>query len=102
MFDRLKEARLESGKSVTQRGIADDYGINQSAVAKWKKGGGARPEHIDLMAIEENVCVEWLRIGREPKRPLHPDTVKVLEKLDSVGDDRRRDILRVCAALLED
>ncbi len=102
MFQRLREVRLEAGKSVTQRGIAEDYGINQSAVAKWKKGGGARPEHLDAAAIEEGVHVEWLRTGREPKRLPHPDTVEVMNQLDRVDDERRAQILRVCAAMLED
>lgn len=65
MASRVLSAR--SRASLTQRELADELGINRSAIAQWERlEGGTNPSIVHLSRIAElaGVSFEWLATGR--------------------------------------
>jgi len=98
IYDRIIMAREEAGQAVTLTGIAKDLGINHSAIAKWKRGKGARHDHMLWLAKTTGVCVEWLYTGRGLKRPARPDVLELVDALDALSATDRAAVLRFARA----
>ena len=94
IYDRIIMAREQAGQSITLTGIAKDLGINHSAISKWKRGKGARHDHMLWIARTTGVCVEWLYTARGPMRPAKPDVLELIRALDALSPTDRAAVLR--------
>lgn len=77
MAARILSAR--SGAALTQSQLAEQLGINRSAVAQWERmEGGTNPSIVHLARIAEitGVGFEWLATGcgDPPRRRIKPRT----------------------------
>lgn len=66
MADRIRQARRLKALSQTQ--LAEQIGVQRSAVAQWERVGGTHPsvEHLAQIAVITQVLFEWLATGRGP------------------------------------
>jgi len=76
VLQRAQEALAERlrKKRATQRDVAIAAGIAQASVNRWRDGGPS----IDValrFCQAANCCVEWLYLGRGPKRPPPADAL---------------------------
>ena len=95
IYNRIVEARLASGKAITQDAMAADYGVHQTTVHKWAAGkGDPKPALIRQIAIMEGLCIEWLSIGREPMYPMAPDIAALADLLTKASDADKAEIRR--------
>lgn len=69
MWNRIRRARLTAGLS--QAALANETGVQRSAVTQWEKDGGTSPSVANLarIAVVTQVHFEWLATGRGPGRP---------------------------------
>ena len=61
---RIRQSRRTA--ALTQAQLAEQVGVNRSAVAQWERKGGARPtsENLGKIAVATNVGFDWLATGR--------------------------------------
>lgn len=61
---RIRQSRRAA--SMTQAQLAEQVGVNRSAVAQWERKGGARPtsENLGKIAVVAKVSFDWLATGR--------------------------------------
>lgn len=71
VLERLNEALADKGRPVTQGELAKIAGVKQPSVSLWKKAG-PKLQHAIRLALELDVCVEWIYTERPPKRPGPP------------------------------
>lgn len=104
---RLTEAResCKPPKDMNQTAVGKDYGAKQAAVTKWCTGGPKRdhgiyslpePEKILKMAIDTNVCTDWLWSGRGDMRPMpatHPKLKTLVDLINETPADHREKVL---------
>lgn len=66
MADRIRQARRL--KTLSQTQLAEQVGVQRSAVAQWERVGGTHPsvEHLAQIAVITQVLFEWLATGRGP------------------------------------
>jgi hypothetical protein len=90
-WERLTEAWGRRSLPTTQLGIAEKLGMSQGSVGRWARGEGL-PELdvVRTLALEGDVCIEWLLTGRGPRKPqpMDEETIELLEvwsKLNSNG-----------------
>ena len=64
MADRIRQARRL--KTLSQTQLAEQVGVQRSAVAQWERVGGTHPsvEHLAQIAVITQVLFEWLATGR--------------------------------------
>lgn len=77
----------------TQTRLAKIAGVSQPAVHEWGMPGRA-PEHARVLklALELNVCVEWLYTGRGPKHPPAQPDEPFLACWQNLDPDTRKQI----------
>ena len=65
---RIRQARRHA--QLTQDALAEQIGINRSAVAQWERNGGSRPtsENLAKIAVVMKVNFDWLATGRGKSR----------------------------------
>jgi transcriptional regulator with XRE-family HTH domain len=71
---RIRQSRRAA--ALTQSQLAEQVGVNRSAVAQWERKDGSRPtsENLGKIAVAANVNFDWLATGRGKVRvPDHPD-----------------------------
>jgi len=61
---RIRQSRRTA--ALTQAQLAEQVGVNRSAVAQWERKGGARPtsENLGKIAVATKVGFDWLATGR--------------------------------------
>lgn len=81
----------------TQEKIAKIAGVTQPAAREWDLPGRA-PEHAKVLklAMELNVCVEWLYTERGPKHPaVDAESDPFLRQYSQLDQDTRSQIVRL-------
>lgn len=68
---RLQKALIAAKRPATQTDAAKQLGVEQPTISgTWNKPGRApEMDKVLAMALELNVCVEWLYTGRGPMHP---------------------------------
>lgn len=87
---RLKEALTDQREEERGGGarLARICNVSSAAASKWLSGDGLpHMTHAVELAQELGVCVEWLLMGRGPKKPLGPKTVILMETIDCLPPD---------------
>lgn len=66
---RVRRARTQA--RLTQSELARRLGVQRSAVTQWERDHGTTPSvgHLVQIAMETEVCFEWLATGRGPSHP---------------------------------
>jgi transcriptional regulator with XRE-family HTH domain len=61
---RIRQSRRTA--ALTQAQLAEQVGVNRSAVAQWERKGGSRPtsENLCKIAVAAKVSFDWLATGR--------------------------------------
>ncbi len=64
LTERIRRSRRKAG--CTQQALAEQLGVNRSAVANWESVGGSSPssDHLQRLAKACDVSYEWLATGR--------------------------------------
>lgn len=97
IWDRIEEAMRDAGYTRGfQTGAAKIAKIKQPSVYGWKVGATPEMQHIVALAKELGVCVEWLYMGRGPKRPgesLPPDLGEMADFWERLPLDVRAEIV---------
>lgn len=87
MADRIRRAR--SRAKLSQQGLANQIGVQRSAVAQWEKTGGNLPSmhHLIDIALATGVTLEWLGTGRGPVKPDEETWTPAVQSLDYAQDE---------------
>ncbi|WP_299734067.1 helix-turn-helix domain-containing protein [uncultured Endozoicomonas sp.] len=96
IISRMKEAaRCESDID-----LAIYLGLSRSnAISSWKSRGSKPYAYCENISNREGVTIDWLLTGREPRFINQASAVvdqkerKLLEMLDALSDENRREIL---------
>ncbi|KFN40992.1 helix-turn-helix domain-containing protein [Arenimonas oryziterrae] len=64
LTNRIRQARRAA--SYSQSELAQQVGVQRSAVAQWERQGGSRPttENLSKIALATTINFEWLATGR--------------------------------------
>jgi len=68
LANRIRQSRRAA--LLTQAQLANEVGVNRSAVAQWERKGGPRPTSGNLakVAVATKVSFDWLATGRGKSR----------------------------------
>ena len=98
-WDRLLEAAKANGVTETQEAIAAEFGIKQSAVAKWKAGGRPKTTRLEKIAARWRYNINYLLNGELPKRPIgvgEPDeTAELIATWKALNGDNKKAALAI-------
>lgn len=77
LSERIRRARRQAGLS--QVALAEQVGVQRSAVSNWESNGGVQPTMANLVAIATacGIAVEWLGTGRGPMHLSHDVSMDV-------------------------
>lgn len=94
-WERLVEAWGRRSLPTSQLGIANRLGMSQGSVGRWARGEGL-PE-LDIvrtLAVDGDVCIEWLLTGRGPRkpRPMDEETEELLEVWSKLNPNGRHHV----------
>ena len=94
-WERIKEALKEAGYDGIQKDVEKICGIKQGSVSEWNTPtGGPSLENAKALAVELNVCTEWILTEQGPKRPGPPLDLAAQQLWDAWGripaDDRQQ------------
>ena len=80
--------------------LAQYLGLSRSStISTWKSRNSKPYAYCETIAKQEGVTMDWLLTGREPKyvsahqNPMDKKEAKLLEMLNSLSDENRREIL---------
>ena len=72
-WERVKEALQDAGYKGIQKDVEKICGVQQGSVSEWNTpDGGPSLDNARKLAVELNVCTEWILTEQGPKRPGPP------------------------------
>lgn len=75
---RLQKAMRE--REITATNLAYTLGVSKSSVSDWLKGGGLTLNNVASIAVELNLSLDWLLLGKGSMDlfgPLHPTLIEM-------------------------
>lgn len=97
--ERIRVARRQAGWS--QQQLAEQLGVQRSAVANWEASGGAHPSSANLERLANllHIAHEWLATGRgEMRLPEHWHGVPAADA-ELIEDPAERRLLKAWRAM---